>query len=174
MRRKRLTFFLIVAIGFSGLFTVLGRREAFARAEHFGILLAVSSGGQSVQAFTDETPPEGGLNKRPVLTVMAGSEIQVHWRMECEYPHGVLKNVGVHFFVVHEQKAGQKPVPDPSGSAGVVDNSFTMDFKPHTVATGMIRFRITDPGTYLIRIQSENTYQIAGHEHFSAVDLVVQ
>jgi hypothetical protein len=174
MHKRRLTLFILMAIGFGWLFTLAGHRAALARAEHFGMLLTVSSGGQSVQAFADETPPEGGLNKRPVLTVMAGSELQVHWRMECEYPHGVLKDVGVHFFVVREQKVGQKPVPDPSGSAGVVDNSFTMDFKPHTVATGMIRFRITDPGTYLVRIQSENTYQIAGHEHFSAVDLVVQ
>lgn len=146
--------------------------ERTSSAEHFKVALRVKDGGSQVEAFMDTTPPIGGVNPRPVLNVRAGDEIQVAWRMTSAYPHGVMKGVGVHFFVVREAAVGQKPVPDPAGPAGIVDNSFTMDFAPGASASGAIRFHIDSPGNYLVRVQSENTWQEHGHEHFSAVDLV--
>lgn len=146
-----------------------------ALAEHFKIDLKVTDPqGRTVQAFTDETPPIGGLNPRPVLHIKAGEELKVTWTIQCEYPHGVLKNAGVHFFVVREANLGQKPVPDPSGTGGIIDNEFAMDFKPGATASGFARFRIDAPGNYLVRLQSENTWQVAGHEHFSAIDVQVK
>ena len=144
-----------------------------AGAEHFEILLRVQAPGSQAEAFMDTTPPIGGVNRRPVVKAKAGETIRVSWRMKSAYPHGVMKNVGVHFFVVREDQVGQKPVPDPAGTAGVVDNSFSMDFNPDSEATGAIRFKIMEPGNYLVRLQSENTHQEHGHEHFSAIDLVV-
>ena len=149
---------------------LLGR----ARAEHFDVALRVRAGDTQGQAFMDTTPPLGGINTRPIVKAKPGQEISVSWMMKSDYPHGTMKNVTVHFFVVREDKIGQKPVPDPSTRAGVVDNSFTMDFAPAAAATGSIRFTIADPGSYLVRVQSENTHQEHGHEHFSAVDLLIQ
>jgi hypothetical protein len=145
-----------------------------AGAEHFDILLRVTAGDKQAEAFMDTTPPIGGVNKRPVVMAKAGDEIRVSWRMRSGYPHGTMKAVTIHFFVVREAQIGQKPVPDPAGQAGIVDNSFVMDFAPDAEATGALRFRVQAPGDYLVRVQSENTHQEHGHEHFSAIDLHVE
>ncbi|HZT41715.1 MAG TPA: hypothetical protein VFA07_05980 [Chthonomonadaceae bacterium] len=152
---------------------VLALLPRSAGAEHFEILLRVQAADSQADAFMDTTPPIGGMNHRPVVKAKAGETIRVSWRMKSAYPHGTMKDVGVHFFVVREDQVGQKPVPDPAGAAGIVDNSFAMDFSPDSVATGALRFKITEPGNYLVRLQSENTHQEHGHEHFSAIDLVV-
>ncbi len=150
-----------------------------ARSEHFDVLLHVEAGTQQANmqradAFMDTTPPLGGVNKRPVVKVKANDEVRVRWRMKSAFPHGTMKQVGIHFFVVREAEIGQKPVPDPAGPAGVVDNSLVMDFQPNGVASGMLRFKIDTPGNYLVRVQSEDTHQEHDHEHFSAIDLQVQ
>ena len=143
------------------------------RREHFVVTIIATSGTQRVQAFTDQTPPMGGNNARPILRVAAGTQVHLEWSMKSAFPHGTMKGVGVHFFVVHEQATGQKPVPDPAGQAGVLDNLFTMDYPPGAASAGAATLRLTDAGDYLARIQSENTWQVHGHEHFSALDIVV-
>ena len=110
-----------------------------AGAEHFDMLLRVNSGEKQEQASMDTTPPIGGVNPRPVVRVKAGDPIQVTWRLKNVSPHGALKNVSIHFFVVREAKTGQKPVPDPAGQSGVVDTGFTTDLKYGSVATGSAR-----------------------------------
>jgi hypothetical protein len=145
-----------------------------ARAEHFDVLLHVEVGPQQVNAFMDTTPPIGGVNKRPVIKTMANQEILVRWRMKSVFPHGVMRGAVIHFFVVREAEIGQKPVPDPAGPAGLVDNSCTMDFSPNGVASGMLRFKVDTAGNYLVRVQSEETHQEHDHEHFAAIDLQVQ
>jgi len=145
-----------------------------AGAEHFDILLKVNSGDKQEQSSMDTTPPIGGVNPRPVLKAHAGDPIKVTWRMKNSSPHGAMKNVTIHFFVVREGKTGQKPVPDPAGQAGIVDNSFTTDLAFGAVSTGSLKLKISDPGSYLVRVQSEGTHEEAGHEHFSAIDIEVQ
>jgi hypothetical protein len=158
-------------IGLVGIAGVLAVR---ARAEHFDVLLHVETGTQQASAFMDTTPPIGGVNKRPIVRAKANAEIRVKWRMKSAFPHGVMKGVGIHFFVVREVALGQKPVPDPDGPAGVVDNSLVMDFAPNGVASGTIRFKLDTPGNYLVRVQSEDTHQEHDHEHFAAIDVAVE
>jgi hypothetical protein len=137
-------------------------------------LLHVQGAQAQADAFMDTTPPEGGLNPRPVVKVKAGETVRVTWRMASAFPHGIMQAVTIHFFVVREAALGQKPVPDPAGTAGIVDNSFVMDFAPKAAANGALRFKLADPGNYLVRVQSENTHQEHGHEHFAAIDVQVQ
>ena len=145
-----------------------------AGAEHFDILLRIFSGDKQVQSSMDTTPPIGGVNPRPVLKIKAGDPIRVTWRTKNSSPHGALKGVSIHFFVVRETKTGQKPVPDPAGEAGILDSNFTTDMKFGAVSTGSTKLKISEPGSYLVRLQSEGTHDEAGHEHFSAIDLEVQ
>lgn len=149
---------------------LLARR---ALAEHFYITLKVQSSMGQGEASMDTTPPIGGVNPRPMVKAKVNEDIRVRWNMKSGFPHGTMKNVTVHFFVVKEQDIGQKPVPDPAGPAGVVDNSFSMDFAPTGAASGMLRFHISEPGNYLVRLQSENTHDEHEHEHFSAIDLQI-
>lgn len=145
-----------------------------ADAEHFDMLLRVVSGDKSVEAAMDTTPPVGGVNPRPVLRVKPGDPIAVTWRLKNNSPHGVSRGVTVHFFVVRQSKLAQKPVPDPAGDAGIVDNRFTTDMSRGAKSSGALRFKLSDPGNYLVRVQSEDTFEEQGHEHFSAVDVQVE
>ncbi len=146
-----------------------------AIAEHFNIVVQAESGNDKVATnSTDTTPPIGGVNPRPVLILKSGALVKITWTMASGFPHGTMKKVGVHFFVVRQQALGQKPVPDPAGAGGVVDNTFSMDFEPTSVASGSVQFRAPEPGFYLVRVQSEDTHVEHGHEHFSALDLNVE
>ena len=143
-------------------------------AEHFVVHLSAQAPGARAESFMDTTPPLGGVNKRPILSIKAGEFVQISWQMKSGFPHGTMKGVTVHFFVVREEHLGQKPVPDPAGKAGIVDNSFRMDFAPHTGSGGSLHMKMIEPGYYLVRIQSEDTHQEHDHEHFSAIDIQVQ
>ncbi|HLK61776.1 MAG TPA: hypothetical protein VKU00_34840 [Chthonomonadaceae bacterium] len=145
-----------------------------AGAEHFDCILRVEAPHSQGEAGSDTTPPLGGVNPRPVVKAKVGEDVHITWKMKNAFPHGTMKKVTIHFFVVKEAKTGQKPVPDPAGAAGIVDNSFVMDFEPNAAATGALRLKFTDPGSYLVRVQSEDTHQEHDHEHFSAIDVEVE
>ena len=144
-----------------------------AGAEHFDMILRVEAGMSRGEAAMDTTPPIGGVNRRAVVTAKTGETVSVSWHLKSGFPHGVMKAATVHFFVVREGQIGQKPVPDPAGKNGVVDNKFVMDFAPKSEASGSLRFAVSQSGAYLIRIQSEDTHEEHGHEHFAAVDLKI-
>jgi hypothetical protein len=87
------------------------------------------------------------------------------------YPHKTLENVVVHFFVARQAKVGQKELPDLKDDL-VLESAFDMDFKPGGKAGQRNTLRIDVPGVYLIRVESKNTQ--SDHEHFAAIDLVVE
>ncbi len=169
----------------------LSVNRVVARAEHFEMTLHVArenvpgssrqngdaenkSPVDKVDAFMDTTPPIGGVNPRPILRLKAGESLKASWHVTDNYPHGMLKAATIHFFIVREGALGQKPVPDPSGKSGVLDNSLTVDFTEKSTAAGMARLKITEPGFYLFRVQSEDTHNEHDHEHFAAVDIQVR
>ncbi len=166
--RSRIAVLIVALI--AGILALAGRH---AGAEHFDILLRVSSGDKQAQASMDTTPPIGGFNPRPVLKVKPGDPIKIAWNVKNSSPHGALKNVSLHFFIVRQANTGQKPVPDAAGLAGVFDSSFTTDMAIGAVSSGALKLKLSDPGSYLIRLQSEGTHEDAGHEHFSAIDVEV-
>lgn len=142
------------------------------RAEHFDIKLTVASasGGTTQQAFADQTPPVGGLNPRPVLRVRAGEAITFQFVMTDVYAHGVTADAGVRYYVVKERDLGQKPVPPLDGST--IGGNFTFNLKPRGRIGGKQRIVISDPGNYLLRVESQHTQ--SDHEHFAAIDLEVR
>jgi hypothetical protein len=144
-----------------------------ARAEHFDIDLIVRTSRGQADSGWDTAPPEGGLNERRWVAARAGEDIELEWRMESEFPHGTMKNVIIRLYVAPEATIGQKEVPAASVPR-VVDNSFTADYLPHHQAKGLLHFRLTKPGNYLVRIESNLTIKEHGHEHFGAVDIKVE
>jgi hypothetical protein len=89
----------------------------------------------------------------------------------CTYPHGVKKGVTVRYYVVREEKQGQKNVPGPKKGA-VTEGRFKMNFKPNCRVGAQVNFTIKGPGTYLLRIETLNTD--SDHEHFAAIDVQVE
>ncbi|MHC5539923.1 hypothetical protein ACYOEI_17015 [Singulisphaera rosea] len=142
-----------------------------ARAEHAKIRLDVSSPKGQEAAFVDQTPPASGKNPRPVLRARVNDPIKVQWMLTNVYPHKTLENVVVHFFVAREEKVGQKDLPDLSGDV-ILESAFDMDFKPGAKAGQRTTLRIDTPGVYLVRIETRQTQ--SDHEHFSAIDLVIE
>lgn len=142
-------------------------------AEHFDIGLLVQTSQGRAESSWDTHPPEGGINPRPSVEAKVGEDIPIEWRMESEFPHGVMKDVVIRLFIVREKEIGQKELP-PATEPRLLDNSFRADFLPHHRARGHVYFRPTEPGIYLIRLDSEFTLKEHGHEHFGAVDLKVE
>ena len=142
-----------------------------AFAEHAKINLDVIGPKGQQTAFVDQTPPAYGKNPRPVLKVKAGDPIKVNWMLTNVYPHKTLENVVVHFFVVKVDKVGSKTPPDLNGEV-VMQSAFEMDFKPGAKAGLKNSLKITEPGVYLVRVETRQTN--SDHEHFSAIDLVIE
>lgn len=140
------------------------------RAEHAKIELEVSGRRGHVIAHVDQTPPEWGKNPRPVLNARAGEPVKLQFVLTNVYPHKTLENVVVHFFVVRQEKVGQKEIPDLKGDV-VLESAFDMDFKPGGKAGQRTTLKITEPGAYLVRVETRNTQ--SDHEHFAAIDLMV-
>ncbi len=141
-----------------------------ARAEHAKIELNVVGRRNQATAYVDQTPPEWGKNPRPVLEVRPNEPVRIQYMLTNVYPHKTLENVVVHFFVVREEKAGQKPIPELKGDV-VLESAFDMDFKPGGKAGQRTTLKIAEPGAYLIRVETRNTR--SDHEHFAAIDLIV-
>jgi hypothetical protein len=141
------------------------------RGEHAKITLEVTGPNGRQTAYMDQTPPEWGKNPRPVLKVKPGDPVKIQWTFINVYPHKTLENVVVHFFVAREEKPGQKELPTLD-EAVVLETAFDMDFRPGGKAGQRNTLRIHEPGVYLIRVESGKTQ--SDHEHFAAIDLVVE
>ena len=143
-----------------------------ARAEHFDIHLTLHTAIGTADAGWDTTPPEGGVNPRHTAHAAIGEDITLVWRIRDEYPHGPMKQVLVRIFARAEDAPGQKHVPEPTAFT-LLDTSFVADFLPDHSGHGRVRFRASRPGAYLVRLETANTLLEHGHEHFSALDLIV-
>jgi hypothetical protein len=139
-------------------------------AEHFDIRLTATAGGISREASADQSPPIGGLNARPILKVRAEEVIQIQFIMANVYSHDQAPDAGVRYYVVREREAGQKVVPPLDKT--VAEGSFSFNLKPKAKIAGRNRIAIAEPGVYLLRVESMNTQR--DHEHFAAIDIVVQ
>lgn len=142
-------------------------------AEHAKINLEVTAKGMQETAFVDQTPPDWGKNPRPVARVKAGEPVKVQYLLTNIYPHKTLENVVVHFYVARQAKPGQKELPNLGDEKGiVVESAFEMDFKPGAKAGARTTIRVDAPGAYLVRVETRQTQ--SDHEHFAAIDLIVE
>lgn len=144
-----------------------------ARAEHAKINLDVVAKGSQETAYVDQTPPDSGKNPRPVVRARAGEPVKVQYLLTNVYPHKTLENVVVHFYIARQGKPGQKELPSLADEKNVVlESAFEMDFKPGAKAGTRTTIKIDAPGCYLVRVETKQTQ--SDHEHFAAIDLIVE
>lgn len=141
------------------------------RAEHAVIDLHVTSPDGETSAGSDQEPPAGGVNPRPLMKVRAGDPLVLQFILTNVYPHGHLKDVKVRYFIVRVDKIRQVDLPSLDDGA-VVRGEVVMNFKPKCKVGARVRFRVAEPGVYLVRVDTQNTR--SDHEHFSAIDLEVE
>jgi hypothetical protein len=155
----------------AGAILVLVLAPLRAQAEHAKITLEVAAPGGQQTAYMDQTPPEWGKNPRPVVKARTGDPIKIQVMFINVYPHKTLENAVIHFFVVRQEKPGQKEIPALKDDV-LLETAFDMDLKPGGKAGQRSTLRIDVPGVYLVRVESKNTQ--SDHEHFAAIDLVVE
>jgi hypothetical protein len=139
-------------------------------ASHLAVDLTVEGTPHPARAGTDTMPPPEGKNPRPVVHTRAGDPVQLRWRVK-NAEAAKLDTLLVHVFIVREAQAGQKEVPDPRKDALWETISATA-LEPGRDTHGEAAVPISEPGTYLVRVESMFTQHT--HEHFAAVDLVVE
>ncbi len=145
--------------------------NAFA-AEHAKIQLKVVTPREEQLARVDQTPPATGKTPRPVIHARVGEVVRVEYQLTNVYPNKTLSDVVVHFYVAKAESVGQKSVPDLSNeNAIVVESALDMDFRPGGHSGARSKFKIDEPGVYMVRVETRETQ--SDHEHFSAIDLVV-
>ena len=142
-----------------------------ARAEHFEISLTLEGSGDKTEAHADDSPPPEGLYPRPLFHGRKEDLLTLQFFMTDVNPHAPLNHVTVHYYIVPEQRAGQKELPSLDKNV-VLQGRFMLDFKPKGKAGLQQHFRIASPGIYLVRVESENSG--SDHEHFSAIDLEIK
>jgi hypothetical protein len=146
-----------------------------ARAEHANINLRIlrvdadaSKALGEAKAVADEEPPDGGINPRPICKVKVNEPLVLQFILTNAYPHGELKDVTVRYYVVRQDKVGQKKLPDLTKGT-VTQGSFNLNLKPKARVGARAAFTIRAPGIYLLRVDTANTK--SDHEHFSAIDI---
>jgi hypothetical protein len=145
---------------------------ARAHAEHFRYDMIIDNGREKAHGFADDDPPAMGRKQREVIHVKKGEPLVFQFIMKSNFPHDTIKKVGVLYYIVSAEKVGQTTLP-PRGDDAVLQGHFTMDFKPDTGQVGVRQqFQIDKPGVYLARVESENS--ASDHEHFAAIDIVVE
>lgn len=142
----------------------------FARAEHFEIELTVKAAHEEATAHSDTDPPPQGVNPRPLCHARRGEELTLQFMFSSNFPHGTKKGVGVRYYVAPEKAAGNKS-PPAADKPPVAEGSFTMDFKPDGRVGLRQRLKIDRRGAYIIRVESVQSD--SDHEHFAALDLVI-
>jgi hypothetical protein len=165
---KRREYLALAAAGL----LVLWLTAATARAEHFVIELTVTAANDKATSGSDTYPPAEGHKPRPACHAKAGEPLVLQFFFTSNFPHNTIKNVKVRYFVVAQEKAGQAAVP-AHGDVPIAEGEFVMDFKPETGKVGLRqKMHIDKKGIYLVRVESENSD--SDHEHFSALDLVIE
>lgn len=149
---------------------------ATARADDFEIAVSLKVGEKKVESKDTQTVAlSGRMPKRPVLRAAAGDRLQVKWRATNTHSSAALTDVLVHFFVVEEEKPGQEKVPPLDADANVRhEGVLSTDFKPGDKASGAFTLKIDKPGAYLVRVETIGTAAVHGHEHYTAIDIVVE
>ena len=149
-----------------------------APAEHAEIALRLArldpATGQTmgeIVAAADEEPPAGGVKARPQFRAKPGEPLQVQFFFTNTYPHDVLKDVRIRYFVARIDKVGQKTLPDLEKGT-VVQGQFQTNFKPKSRVGARAAFTVHEPGVYLLRVDSANTK--SDHEHIAGIDLIIE
>jgi hypothetical protein len=166
---------LVIAVMFSG--------TSSANAEHAVITMEVIGPDGKALAKSDEEPPIGGSLPRAKVTARVGDPLVLQFILTNVYPHGVLKDVKVRYFIVEIDKVGQKALPPIDAKKGsdeekevrgkiVTRGHVIMNFKPKCRIGTRLMFRIDKPGVYLVRLDTNNTK--ADHEHIAGIDLEVK
>ena len=123
--------------------------------------------------FTYEKPSGKKLQKRPVFKAAKGELLNVKWSGKNAVAGDSVKDLLIHFFVVKQKQTGQEKVPK-LGNETLHEGALVMDFKPSDSVSGEFTIRIRKAGSYLVRVETIGMADKHGHDHYAALDIVVE
>jgi hypothetical protein len=142
-------------------------------ADDFEIVLKVKAGEREAQtAQAAQSPSKQEPPARRSFTLKRDETAQVSWRA-LNTSKTKFTDVVLHFFVVQEEKPGQREVPKLTKDV-VYEGALTTDFKPKERADWKFDLKIPSPGSYLLRVEAVGAQQSPGYEGHAALDLLVE
>jgi hypothetical protein len=145
-----------------------------ALGHHFAIDLEVKSPKGSQTAHAQVSALGEKPKARATLEAKTGDKITVKWTLRSTAAKETAKDVTVHFYAAKISKLAEPP-PSRLDKNVVTETALTMDFKPKDKTEGELNFQIDEPGFYLLRLETIGAaVGLDGHEHFAALDLIVQ
>ena len=142
--------------------------------DSFAIDMAVEVAGARKHAEAEQVALGALPKPRVVLEARTGEPITARWTLRSTDSSATMRDVLVHFFVVQEESAGQRAVPDLDKNVAV-ESALTMDFKPRDKTQGDLSFVVDKPGAYLLRLETIGAVAGSdGRDCFAALDLVIR
>ena len=124
------------------------------------------------------TPPSGENKRQSSARVptqhakaRAGDKITIQFIMTNVYAHASAPDAGVRYYVVREKAIGQKTVPALQDVT--VEGGFNFDLKPKARIGARQRIAISEPGNYLLRVETIGARKKLGRESFAAIEVSV-
>ena len=148
--------------------------SAMAHASDFELILEIKSADRTLATKkTAIYPSKGKPPKRMVFKAKPGEPLRLLWRAANTHRSATVKGVLIHFFVVEQSKLGQQKVPK-LGKDVIHEGAITTDFKPKDKANGQFTLKLPKRGSYLLRVETLGMLGKHGHEHFAALDLLIE
>jgi hypothetical protein len=143
-----------------------------ARGAGYELSLEIADGKE--KQMTSRRPAETGkpAEKRVMMEARTDAQFTAAWKVK-RTGKDEAKDVLVHFYVVRIGRPGEAPPPlEPKRV--VLESALTMDFPPGESTGAALKFRVDEPGVYLVRIETRPNADETGHEDFAAMDLVIK
>ena len=148
--------------------------SSLTRADHFTIDLEVKSPKANRTVHAETLGLGVKPKERAVLEIQAGDKVTLQWTLANATPKETVKDVLVHFYAVKIEKAGDRP-PQRLDKDVLLESALTMDFKPKDKTQGELTLQVTQPGVYLLRLETKGAaIGPDGHEHFANLDVVAR
>ncbi len=145
-------------------------------AEHLRFELTLESVRGKAQSDTDRS--------MPIMDVKRDEPLVLEVVVTNVYPHKIRKDTTLHYWISRQADDATPRTIDQSAPSRNRDGEATADpkalpldghllvnFKPQGMAGLHQKLRMHDPGTYLVRVQSEHSG--SDHEHYSQMILHV-
>ncbi len=135
-----------------------------AGAGDFIIHLKVQSGGR------EQTAVSGQTTAPATFTIKAKEPVLVQWSAVNGASGTALSDVTLHVFLDRGDARAAAPKPGPKA---LYESALIQDFGPGVKSSGDFRMPITEPGTYLVRVETIGAAKKLGKEVAAAMQVSV-
>ena len=143
-----------------------------ARGAGYELSLETTDGKEKQTASSRPAEAAKPAGKRVMMEARTDAQFTATWKVK-RTGRDEAKDVLVHFYVVRIGRPGEA-APPLEPKLVVIESALTMDFSAGAGAGAALKFKVDEPGVYLVRIETRPNADETGHEDFAAMDLVIK